>query len=303
VNVEERTIARKLFQLKIHKADGQTFEDLFTEIMNYTAPDFRPIKPWGNIGDRKNDGYIKTKGIFYQVFAPEKIETSYPNTIQKLETDFAGLKSQWSPIHEFYFVLNDKFKGVNADCEQALENIRIKYNLSKSDFLTAKDLENLTFKLSDDQILMITGQIPDPAKIKHLDYSTLNEVISYIMKLPLSQSTKPTTDLPDWSNKIEFNGLSESVTDLLNHGFYQVYSLEEYLTKNGDFLADSLRDKMNQIYLNKKSNINGDDLFWAIVAEASPRTEQMSQTAVIVIMSKYFESCDIFKEPFKEVSC
>jgi phage-related protein len=29
--------------------------------MNYAEPDFKQIKPWGNIGDRKNDGYIRSK--------------------------------------------------------------------------------------------------------------------------------------------------------------------------------------------------------------------------------------------------
>jgi hypothetical protein len=31
--------------------------------MGYTETDFQQIKPWGRIGDRKNDGYIQSKGI------------------------------------------------------------------------------------------------------------------------------------------------------------------------------------------------------------------------------------------------
>ena len=71
MNVQEKTFARQSFQNKIFRADGQLFEDIFSAIMNYAETDFQQIKPWGNIGDRKNDGYIKTKGIFYQVYAPE----------------------------------------------------------------------------------------------------------------------------------------------------------------------------------------------------------------------------------------
>ena len=135
---EEKYILRILFQNKIHKADGQAFEDIFTSIMNYCEPNFRSIKPWGRIGDRKNDGYI------------------------------------------------------------------------------------------------------------------------------------------------------------------QVHSLEHYLANNSNFLADELRDKLNDIYIDEKANFSGDELFWNIVDKASPRNEQIYQTAVIVIMSKYFESCDIFEEPGKE---
>ena len=300
MNVQERTIARHLFQNKIFRADGQIFEDIFSAIMNYAETDFQQIKPWGNIGDRKNDGYIETKGIFYQVYAPEDIRKSYTNVVGKLKKDFDGLKAQWSPVNEFYFVVNDKYKGVNADCEKIIQEIKISRNLNDAGFLTAKHLENILFELDDDQILLITGFIPDPAYIKHLDFSILNEVIGHIMKLPLKKDDKLKIVLPDWNEKIKLNVLSEFVSQLLSNGCFQLYSLDEYLKNNSDFLADSLRDKMNKLYSQEKENKSGDELFWAIVNSASPKAERMYQTSVIVIMSKYFETCDIFEEPVQE---
>ncbi len=301
MNFQEKTLARYLFQNKILKADAQAFEDIFTSIMNYAEKDFRSIKPWGNIGDRKNDGYIKSRGIFYQVYAPEDIRKSYIDAVNKIRADFHILLDHWHPVNEFYFVVNDKYKGVNADCEQAIQEIKKKHNLDNADFLTAKDLENILFKLENDQIFLIAGNIPDPATIKQLDYSILNEVIGHIMKLPLNKREGPKTVLPDWDKKIEFNNLSEPVSHLLNNGYFQLHSLNDYLANNSNFLADSLRDKMNEIYLQEKNNKkNGDDLFWAIVNCASPKVEYVYQTSVIVIMSKYFETCDIFEEPHHE---
>ena len=300
MNVQEKTFARQLFQNKILKADGQIFEDIFSAIMNYADTDFQQIKPWGNIGDRKNDGYIKTKGIFYQVYAPEDIRKSYPNVVSKLKEDFDGLKAKWSPVNEFYFVVNDKYKGVNADCEKIIQEIKISHNLNDAGFLTAKYLENILFELEDNQIYLITGHIPDPANIKQLDFSILNEVIGHIMQLPLNDGDKPKIVLPDWNEKIKLNVLSESISQLLINGCFQSHSLEEYLKNNSDFLADSLRDKMNEVYSQEKENKSGDELFWAIVNSASPKAEQMYQTSVIVIMSKYFETCDIFEEPVQE---
>ena len=119
----QKAQARIFFENKILKADGQAFEDLFTQIMNYKELDFQSIKPWGDIGDRKNDGYIKSRGIFYQVYAPQDIKKSYPKVIDKIKTDFKGLTEQWSNVREFYFVINDKYKGVNADSEQLLQQI------------------------------------------------------------------------------------------------------------------------------------------------------------------------------------
>lgn len=48
-----KAFARNMFRLQIHESNGQKFEDLFTKIMGYMEPDFRAVKPHGNIGDRK----------------------------------------------------------------------------------------------------------------------------------------------------------------------------------------------------------------------------------------------------------
>lgn len=300
MNSQEKALARILFENKIYKANGQKFEDIFTAIMNYAEPDFQQIKPWGNIGDRKNDGYIKSKGIFFQVFAPEDIQKSYPDVISKLQKDFEGLKNQWHPINEFYFVVNDKYNGVNADCEQKIQQIKTQHKLQNTGFKTAKDLENILFNLQDDQILAITGHLPDPKNIT-LDYTILNEVIGHIMGLSLTISNGNIISVPDWDEKIKFNNLSELSSRYLNNGYLQIGSLENYLKNNSDFLADALKEKMYQLYITEKDkNQIGDDLFWAIVNHASPKSESSYQSAVIVIMAKYFETCDIFEEPIKE---
>ena len=64
MKTEEKALARVFFENKIHKLNGSAFEDLFTQIMNYAEPEFEQIKAWGNIGDRKNDGFIRSKGMF-----------------------------------------------------------------------------------------------------------------------------------------------------------------------------------------------------------------------------------------------
>ncbi|NLP13174.1 MAG: hypothetical protein GX383_01530 [Clostridium sp.] len=300
MNVDEKTLARQLFQNKIFKSDGQAFEDMFVCIMSYAEKEFQAIKPWGNIGDRKNDGYIRDKGIYFQVYAPEDIRKSYSDAIAKLNGDFSKLKEYWDPINEFYFVVNDKYRGVNADCEKTIRTLKDKYQLDEAKFLTAKDIERILFTLEDDQIFSIVGFIPDPSKVKQIDFSVLDEVVDYIMKMPLKGTDNDNVVLPDWEEKIIFNNLSKSVAYLLNSGYMQVPNLEKYLSNNSDFLADTLRNRINEVYSEEKELCTGDELFWAIVYRLSPKPEQSYQIAVIVIMAKYFETCDIFEDPLSE---
>lgn len=300
MDAQEKTLARKLFQLQIHEADGQKFEDIFTKIMNYSEPDFQQIKAWGNIGDGKCDGRIKSKGIYFQVFAPEDIRKSYVNVIKKLEKDFDGLIKEWSPVNEFYFVVNDRYDGVNKDCDKKIQEIKETHNLKKAGFMTPKDLENILFDLEDDQIISVVDFLPDPMRIKTLKFSILNEIIGYIMGLQLPQTKDSSIVLPEWEEKITFNNLTSLTAQYLNNGYCQTGSLNQYLKNNGDFLAEELKNKMRQLYvLEKNKGLKNDDLFWSIVNQASPKAEFSFQAAVIVIMAKYFETCDIFEEPKK----
>ncbi len=61
-----------------------------------------------------------------------------------------------------------------------------------------------------------------------------------------------------------------------------------------------LKDRLKKVYLKNKHTFSGDDLFWEIVDICSPRGDYMCRSAIMVIIAKYFESCDIFEEPKKE---
>ncbi|AYQ57309.1 hypothetical protein MS2017_1626 [Bathymodiolus thermophilus thioautotrophic gill symbiont] len=296
MNSQEKALARRMFKLKIHESNGQEFEDLFTSIMNYAEQGFQAIRPWGNIGDRKNDGYIESAGIFFQVYAPEEITGSYVKVVDKTKKDFEGLKKQWASINEFYFVVNDKYKGVNADCEQAIQAIKREHGLNNAGFKTAKDLEDLLFSLDDDQIFSVIGFLPDPEKIT-LDFTVLSEIISYLMKLPLSKEEDSSAIYPDWNDKIQFNDLGGLTSQYLNTASFQVASLDSYLKNESNFFAEEIKDKIRNVYKNLKNNYSGDDLFLEIVTEISPKQCSYVQASVIILLAKYFETCDIFKEP------
>ena len=295
MNDDKKALARIFFQLEIYKTEGKSFEDLFASIMNYAEPDFQRIKPWGNIGDRKNDGYIPSKGIYFQVYAPEDIRKSSDKAVKKLESDFSGLLEKWEEVKEYYFVINDKYHGMPPQLSQAIDKIADDYRI-KAKVWRANKLEDLVFSLNDDQILTITGQFPNPEEL-HLDYSTLSEVITHLMKIDISDIQNSDIKYPDWDKKIKFNGLSEIMKKYLEQGFLYVYELDKYLDSRDNFFADDVKDRIRKIYIDKARKFSGDRLFIGIMNTISHKQEKRFQSAAIIIMAKYFEICDIFEEP------
>lgn len=308
MNRDERVLARYMFKYKVLTSDGQAYEDLFVDIMQRDNSDFIPIKPQGRIGDRKNDGYDRKRGSYYQVFAPEDPKQKSQDAVKKLVEDFAGLYKHWNkvtPVKEFHFVFNDKYNGSFPTIETNLAAIKKKHKLDDCTSFLAKHLEEKLFMLPEDVVIAVVGFIPDPSNIQNLDYSVLSEVIAHILKQKFSFEPSLILSAPDFSEKITFNGLGAETGALLNFASYQVGVLDDYFKLNSDFTKQELRDTINDLYrtalaknLGKNVGINESDLvFFDILQSIAPSHNHSTWSAALVVMAYFFESCDIFEDP------
>ncbi len=307
MNSKEKAIARKFFRSRILEADGQAFQDLFNRIMSLAVPGFKPIKPHGNIGDRKNDGYVEATQTYYQVYAPEDLRKSHSEATSKLKTDLEGLKRAWPSVREFYFVLNDKYKGPYPDAAQDITALKELYGLDKADIMLAKDLENIAFsKLDDDELIELVNFPPDPSDTPHLDFSVLSEVVAHIMSMPSLPPDHEELVVPNWDAKIAFNGLGDIASRYLNAAAFKVGFVEEYLKHQSEFASQDLRDHLIALYDHAKSSSssternNGDDIFFQMLRLGTPKQQAPYQDAFLVVVAKYFEACDVFEAPEDE---
>ena len=66
--------------------------------MEKAFSDFQKVPSGG--GDGGNDGWIKTIGRYYQVYAPNTPQTKDSDAAKKLKTNFRTLKENWRHISE-----------------------------------------------------------------------------------------------------------------------------------------------------------------------------------------------------------
>ncbi len=298
-------IARKLFQLKIHELNGQAFENFFIKVLGLFNSNFRPVKPQGNIGDRKNDGFDSFKGIYYQIYAPENIKIKQWESLKKLKKDFSGLYSFWEDkckIQYFYYVINDKYLGAYPTTEEALSELKKKYQDKKFDLFLSKHFEDVFIKLSDQDIIDVIGIIPLPENIENMgdNYSILNDVIKFILQQSEPSDFQESYPDVDFDKKIRFNNLSQTVATLLIKGNYQAHVVDDFFSLNSNFAKHKLQKKFKAFYENAKRrfdlNTQADLIFFDILKKATPKKDKFIQDAVLVLMAYYFEACDIFEE-------
>jgi hypothetical protein len=89
---------RLQFRNKVYQKNATEFQTFFEDIMQEAFPDFRKIRPYGNQGDRSNDGYRPDAGIYYQVYAPIKPLEKEADAAKKVKKDFETLKANWNQI-------------------------------------------------------------------------------------------------------------------------------------------------------------------------------------------------------------
>lgn len=309
---EERQIARLMFKEKIHKAIGFEFEHLFAEVMEYSRPTFRKIRPYGNQGDGGNDGYESEYGRYFQVFSPKEPSDSQSNAIKKVAEDFKDkLIPHWQNIcevKEYFFVFNDKYHGSFLELEKQLSEIKQNNRLKAASVFCAKDLEQEFMRLDDEYIIMIVGNVPNTESIQALDYSVLGEVIKHIIDSRPEYVKIGRPIAPDFEEKIVFNGLLQ-MGHFLRSKEIEAWQIDDYFSKNSNFAKQTLRDCLANYYNESLDQINSvetenlNDLrFIFILNKIAPNTgknshDRLRKDAALVIMAKYFESCDIFEEP------
>ena len=315
MDLNQKLIARKMFRLRVHEAKAAEYQRLFEKVMQYRDRNFVPIRPYGNIGDRKNDGYIPATGTYFQVYAPEDPGGQNPTkAAAKAVEDLAGLVKHWdrmTPIQVFRFVFNDAYRGSTPLLEEALGRIRKEYSIDARALL-AKDLEEEALQLPEDELAdVINGPVPKLDLWSSVDFSILREVVDHVLttKKPISQTSL--LRVPDFEEKIQFNGLTQHVATLLRVGSYQNEAIADYFSMNSTFARQQLRDHLAAQYLESRHRIEdavanveevGDLVFFDVLASLAPtelpRAQRVSaQEAAMIVMAYYFEACDIFEDP------
>ena len=173
-----------------------------------------PVKPQGQYGDRKNDGFDKTMGTYYQVYAPENITIKQKETIEKLVADFAGLYSYWQaivPINLFYFVVNDKYKGVYPSLYEELSKIEKTYTPIKANPLLAKNLEDIFLSLDETAIEDVLGTIPAQYN-GDVEFGVMKDVVDFLLiryNIKLTDKTEGRNMIEKESETSEYKKESE----------------------------------------------------------------------------------------------
>jgi hypothetical protein len=290
-------LARHYYRLKFEndylRRRGDTFQDFFADIMEKAHPgDFIRVRPWGNVGDRKNDGYLRSARMLFQVYAPNEMAAA--EAIKKINEDFAGALPHWRQYFDTWVFVHNSEMGLGPEVTAKLLELSATHPEVKVTSWGMEELRQKVFELSDDGLAALLGPAPTRAGLVDLGLESLAPVLDQIARLPAPANP----DLrPPPADKIEVNMLSAHVAVLLKAGMSRAPLVRQYFvraTNKLDELAESFRARYTQL---RDEGGSPDQVFADLQAFAGGTGVQQpaKQEAVLAVLAFFFEECEIYE--------
>lgn len=276
---------------------GDEFQDFFSEIMEKRHPDgdFIRVRPWGNTGDRKNDGYLKSERRLFQCYAPNELKAT--EAVAKISDDFTGALPYWKEYFDIWVFVHNSRKGIGPDITKKLLDLDRDYEPEVKHW-GFEDLKTKTFELKQTDVASLLGPAPGNSNLSGITFSALERVLRVVGRQAV---TPPTEVRPVPANKVAANGLSDSVQTLLKAGMSRSMRVAEFFRQNPDpSFGDEVVGVFRAKYLDLDQKISDPDEIFRqlqVFAGGLQRGTPDHEAAVLAVLSYLFEQCDIFKEP------
>jgi hypothetical protein len=286
------------FERDFLKKTGTQFQDFFSEIMEKCHPgDFQRVRPWGNVGDRKNDGYLSSQKILFQVYAPNEIRSS--STIAKIDKDYSEAILHWEAYFTKWVFVHNSRNGLGPDVlKKILDLDRAPPPEVRVEAWGFEELRLEVFTLGQPDLAALLGPAPSRQTMLNTGIPDLQVVLLAIG----SQAPPETAEMHAIPpGKLDGNGLSEAAKTLIKQGGLRRGVVRQLFSnwpdpEFGDRIARAFRERYRDLIA---SSLDPNTIFGELQSFAGglQRGTPEHESAVLTVLAYLFEACDIFEPP------
>lgn len=272
-------------------------------------------------GDFKNDGWVKTDKIFYQIYAPYQNKSIRQNILNKFKGDLTGLieniynKKMWGgELKFFYFLVNTAKNQLpaypNNEIEEIIKEIKEKYrieliatienneyieNLLYEEHIDIELLKKILFNLRGSTNIYNDGI--KETEVRSIIGKIANNIAgNYTIKNINTDYSRISTD-----QKIYINDLLSKKNDIEN--IIDKLDLVDTIVSdmNKDIIAshkfELVRDFVVSTYEELANEFHGVELYEKIIEKVSYKANVSEITPIVEYLIVYiFDKCDIFEK-------
>lgn len=289
----------KDFRIAFLESKGDGFQRLFEKLMSKVHPnDFMACRPWGNVGDRKNDGYLPSVRILFQSYAPNELTAA--EAIKKVNEDFDGAKEHWEEyFDEWTFVHNAPDGRLGPQIIEALAKLRQGNPQIKIGHCGYEEMLAKFRKLGLQDLESWFGPSLTMEANVNLGFGDLAAVLNHISITPVPA----VSEVKEVSRgKIEANLLSQAVADFLKIGMQKSPLVAQFFNNwKSPTYGEQIAQAFKSEYVALRDQVlplHPDEIFGQLEtwAGGTANTTPTHKAAVLAVMAYLFDKCEIFED-------
>lgn len=290
---------QKDFRIAFLEKRGDAFQGFFEELMGKVYPgDFCAVAPWGRQGDQKCDGFLRSKRILFQVYAPHRLSAS--KAIEKVEKDFQGARKHWKEhFDKWVFVYNTDNSRLPPEVVQYLSDLGAGNPDIGIGHWGYQELLIEFRKLDLPALASWFGPPIDAQTYANLGYEDLQAVLYHLQVASIDEieDVREVTQ-----GKIEANQLSPACASYLKLGMQKYRLVEKFFRDWRDphyesRLAKAFKNRY--IVLKDEEPALHPDLIWDGLSKwagGQARRPPNEEVAILAILAYFFEKCVVFED-------
>jgi len=303
--MDQVTRAFRDLQLRValFERRGKAFQDFFSEILELRHPgDFQRVCTWGNIGDRKCDGFRSSDKTLFAVYAPDPGENvTLAEWIKKIDDDFRGTLPFWNTQFDRWTFVHNREEGLPPDVLAKLNALQAEFPKLVIGRVGPAEIRQTALSLDASKLESLLGPAVSSADFACVGFEQIRVVVETVAKQPVPP---PSEIRPVPAEKIEANALGDGVATLLKAGMERADVVSRFFstwhdTNLGDQVAQAFRTKYDEL---RGTGIHPDLIFselW-VFAGGKLKSSPDHEAAVLAVLANLFEACDIFERPREE---
>ena len=297
----QRAYWEMAFKAKFLESKGMAFQDFFAQVMGkgYPYGDFVHVRPWGKQGDRKNDGYIKSKRMLFQVYAPNELKET--ETRRKIEEDFTGALPWWKQYFDTWVFVHNSREGLSPGVSEYLLLLDKKHKDIAIQWWGFDELRKELFHLDADDIGAILGPAPMSRDFVNIGFNKIKPILDMVSRAKANPEVTLSSVPRD---KVKINRLSANTEILLQAGRRRSDVVDKFLTaypepQFGDEVVEAFRVRYESL---KDASLEPDSIFQElqVFTGGTDLREPAHQAAVLTVLAYLFDRCDIFESTRKD---
>lgn len=288
----------KDFEIAFLRAKGDAFQTFFEQLMGRAfKADFMACRPWGNVGDKKNDGFLKSDRRLFQVYAPNEMAEALAK--KKISEDFAGALEHWGYYFDKWSFVHNSYDGLPPHVQELLLETERQNPGVKIEPWCLEELRVVFSRLSlDDLRSWFNYTPPTISEQASIGFDEIRIVLEDIAAREMPGNHPVLSVDP---GKLRANRLSDSVQALITAGMAKAPLVKQFFDEwHAPTYGERMAKAFAARYVELKScspPLHPNEIFHELQQWTGGEKPKSSAqlAAVLAVLAYFFDSCDIFE--------